>query len=197
MYLPHAQFVTMKAGGSPQLGMTFVIRTNGDPAALTGALREVVRGMDPALPVADIQPFTQVVNAALAASRFATILLGALAGLAVVLAAVGLYGVLSFTTARRSREIGIRIALGAERRSVAGLVMREGVLTGAAGIVVGVLGSLWLTRFLESQLYGVSRLDPLTFLLAPSLLLAVAALASFIPARRAASASPMTALRVD
>jgi ABC-type antimicrobial peptide transport system permease subunit len=125
------------------------------------------------------------------------VLLGALAALSVLLASVGLYGVLSFTTARPAREIGIRVALGARRRSVTDLIMREGIATGAAGVALGLLGSTWLTRFLDSQLYGISRLDPATYVIAPAFLLAVAALASYLPARRAAAVSPMTALRVD
>jgi predicted permease len=197
MYLPHEQFRTMKNGGFAQLGMTLVMRTAGDPLALAPAVRAAVRELDPALPVSEIRTFDAVVDESLAASRFATLLLGGLAALSVALAAIGLYGVLSFTTARRSREIGIRVALGARRASVTGLIMREGVVTGAFGIAIGLLGSFWLTRYLEAQLYGVSRLDPITYVVVPLFLLCVAALASFLPARRAARASPMTALRVD
>jgi ABC-type antimicrobial peptide transport system permease subunit len=197
MYLPHEQFRTMKDGGFAQLGMTVVLRTEGDPVALAPAVRSAVREMDQTLPVSDVRTFESVVDEALAASRFATLLLAALAALSVALAAIGLYGVLSFTTARRSREIGIRVALGAQRGSVTGLIMREGVVLGAVGIALGLLGSFWLTRYLDAQLYGVSRLDPVTYALVPLFLLSVAALASFLPARRAANVSPMTALRVD
>jgi ABC-type antimicrobial peptide transport system permease subunit len=137
------------------------------------------------------------VNDALAAPRFAVLLLAVLAGMSVVLAAIGLYGVLSFTAARRSREIGIRVALGARRGSVARLIMREGVLTAAAGITIGLIASLWLTRYVESQLYGVSRLDPLSYITVSAFLLLIALLASYLPARRASRASPMAALRVD
>lgn len=197
MYLPHEQFRTMKGGGFPQMGMTLVVRAERDPLALGAAVRATVRAMDPTLPVSDVRTFKSLVDEALAASRFATLLLAALAALSVALAAIGLYGVLSFTTARRSREIGIRVALGAQRGSVTGLIMREGMVTGAAGIALGLLGSFWLTRYLEAQLYGVSRLDPVTYAVVPLFLLSVAALASFVPARRAARVSPMTALRVD
>jgi predicted permease len=197
MYLPHEQFRTMKDGGFAQLGMTVVLRTEGDPVALAPAVRSAVREMDQTLPVSDVRTFESVVDEVLAASRFATLLLAALAALSVALAAIGLYGVLSFTTARRSREIGIRVALGAQRGSVTGLIMREGVVLGAVGIALGLLGSFWLTRYLDAQLYGVSRLDPVTYALVPLFLLSVAALASFLPARRAANVSPMTALRVD
>lgn len=197
MYLPHEQFRTMKGGGFAQLGMTLVVRAEGDPLALGTAVRSAVRELDPSLPVSDLRTFESVVDEALAASRFATLLLAALAALSVALAAIGLYGVLSFTTARRSREIGIRVALGAQRGSVTGLIMREGVVTATVGIAFGLVGSFWLTRYLEAQLYGVSRLDPLTYAVVPLFLLSVAALASFLPARRAANVSPMTALRVD
>jgi putative ABC transport system permease protein len=197
MYLPHAQFRVMKGGGSPQMGMTVVVRSAGDPLALAPALRAQIRALDAALPVANVRTFGEVVDDALAAPRFAVLLLGVLAALSVVLAAIGLYGVLAFSAARRSREIGIRVALGARRGSVARLIMREGVLTAVVGIAIGLVASLWLSRYVESQLYGVSRLDPVSYVGVSLFLLSIALLASYLPARRASRASPMTALRVD
>lgn len=197
MYLPHAQFARDKGGGAPSRGMTFVIRTERDPLALVPAVRAQVRALDPTLPIAEVRTMRSVAAAALAQARFTTILVAAFAGLALVLAAIGLYGVIAFIAARRTREIGIRMALGARSRSIAALVMTEGLTLAAAGTLLGLAVSVWTTRFLAGQLYGVSRFDALTFALVPAILLATAALASYLPARRAARVAPHTALRTD
>jgi putative ABC transport system permease protein len=197
MYLPHGQFVRAKNGGSPVFGMTVVARTEGDPRLLLPALREQVRALDPRLPLSDVSTLDEVVATALAEPRFTTFLLGAFAALALALAALGLYGVLSFVTARRTREIGVRVALGARPRAVCGLIVRDGLWMTAAGLLAGLLGSLWATRLVAGQLYAVGRLDPVSFIAAPLVLLAVAALASCVPAWRASRASPIAALRQD
>jgi len=121
----------------------------------------------------------------------------AFAGLALALAAIGLYGVIAYIAARRTQEIGIRMALGARPRSIAGLVMAEGLALAVAGALLGLAASLWTTRFLAGQLYGVGRFDALTCAVVPFILLTTAALASYLPARRAARVSPLTALRTD
>jgi predicted permease len=197
MYLPHAQFVRAKNGGSPVFGMTLVARTEGDPRRLLEGIRAELKALDPRLPLSDARTLDEVVAAALAEPRFTTLLLGAFALLALALAALGLYGVISFVTARRTREIGVRVALGARPRAVCSLIVRDGLWTTAVGLAMGLFCALWATRLLASQLYGVGRLDPLSFLGAPLVLLAVAALAAVIPAWRAAQADPMAALRQE
>lgn len=197
MYMPHAQWVRAKNSGPAQYGMTLVLRTAGDPLALVPAVREQVRALDPNLPVSDVRTMDDVAASALAQQRFTTVLLGVFAALALALTATGLYGVVSFLTTQRTREIGVRVALGAERGDVTWLVLRDGLAAAVLGVAVGLAGSLWLTRLLAGQLYGVAPLDPVTFAAAPALLLAIAALASWLPARRAARVSPVQALREE
>jgi putative ABC transport system permease protein len=197
MYIPHAQFVRAKDGGSPVFGMTVVARTEGDPRRLLDGIRAELKALDPRLPLSDVRTLDEVVDAALAEPRFTTLLLGGFAVLALALAALGLYGVISFVTARRTREIGVRVALGARPGAVCGLVVRDGLWTTAVGLLAGLVCALWATRLLASQLYGVGRLDPWSFVGAPLVLLAVAALAAGLPARRAAQADPMAALRQE
>lgn len=197
MYLPHAQFPRARGDGFAQYGMTVVARTAGDPRALVPWVREQVRALDPRVPVSDVRTVDEVAAAALAEPRFTTLLLGVFAAVALALAAVGLYGVVSFVTARRTHEIGVRVALGAWPAAVCRLIVRDGMVMTLAGTAVGLIGSLWATRLLAGQLYGVTRLDPLAFALAPVVLMAVAALASYVPARRAARADPVAALRQE
>lgn len=196
MYIPHAQWPVARDGG-PQRGMSVVVRTDGDPLAILPAVRRAVREMDAALPIAEPRRLADVAADALAEPRFTTALLGAFATLALLLAAIGLYGVTAYAVSRRTNEMGIRLALGARPGSVAGLVMREALVMVVLGLAVGGLGALWLTRFLSGELYGVSRLDPATFTLVPVFLLAAAALAAWLPARHAARISPVTALRAE
>ena len=199
MFLPHAQFtrITTNPGGLPPLGMTIALRTTGDPLALLPAVRGQVQALDPSLPLSAVRTMDEVARSALAQPRFTAQLLGAFGVLSLLLATVGLYGVISYMAARRTRELGIRLALGAERRAVAGMVVREGLGLAAAGLVLGLLASVWTTRFLAGQLYGVGALDPVTFAGVGAVLLAVSALASWLPARRAAGVSPLTALRLE
>jgi ABC-type antimicrobial peptide transport system permease subunit len=137
------------------------------------------------------------IGEAVAARRFVMLLLGGFAGLAVMLAAIGIYGVLAYLVTQRTRELGIRVALGADRATVLGLVLRQSMRQVLPGVVLGVAGALALTRLLQSQLFGVRATDPLTFLGVTGLLVTVAVLASWIPARRAAAVSPMTALGAE
>ncbi|NNF28479.1 MAG: ABC transporter permease, partial [Gemmatimonadetes bacterium] len=175
----------------------FVVRTSGEPLSLSAPVRRVLSEMDPALPVSDIQTMQENVARTMAQPRFMTLLLALFAGVALLLAAVGTYGVMSYSVAERYREIGIRMAMGAERRTVLGLVLRQGGLLAIVGVVLGVGGALGLTRFLQSQLYEVSATDPRTFVLAPAFLAFVALLACFVPAQRATRVDPVTALRED
>jgi putative ABC transport system permease protein len=197
MYLPHSQWPIMRGDGSPQRSMTLVVRTARDPLALATAVRDQVRALDPSLPVAEITTMDDITATALAEPRFTTLLLGSFAALALLLAAIGNYGVISFTAARRTHELGIRIALGASRISVAGSLLGEGLLTAGCGVAVGLLASFWLTRLIAGQLYGVTPLDPAVFVAVPVALIGVAALASYLPARRAARISPLIVLKTE
>lgn len=193
MYLPHSQFA-LQAGGTTR-GMTLVLKTAGPPLSVVPALRELVASMNPNLPLSEVRTLEEVTDQALAEPRFSAFLFGIFGALALLLAAVGLYGVLAYFVARRTREIGIRMAVGADRLSVSRLVLAEGLLVAGSGIAAGVVASLAATRLLTGQLYGVKPADPATFTAVTLLLLAVAALASYLPARRAAAVSPVRALR--
>jgi putative ABC transport system permease protein len=196
MYIPHAQFEA--ARGQTMRSMTFVVRTaGGDPRALVGHIRRTVRTLDPNIAVADVRTLARVAGDSLARPRFTTTLLGLFAALALTLATIGIYGVVSLLVARRRQEIGIRMALGARRGSILQMVLRRGMVLAAIGLVIGLTGALWLTGALTSLLYGVTRFDPLTFAVAPALLASVAVLACVVPAVRAASVNPVIALREE
>jgi predicted permease len=197
MYVAHPQWPRATGGGAPRYGMTLVARTTTGHAATLARLREEIRALDANLPVSEARTMDDVAAAALASPRFAALLLGSFAALALALAAIGLYGVVSFVTAARTREIGVRIALGAKPHVVCFSLVRDNLTVAGLGVGLGLIGSVWATRFLSGQLYGVTALDPATFAAAPALLLAVALVASYLPARRATSVSPVDALRLD
>ena len=182
---------------SAQNEMTLVVRAAGDPRALAGAVREQIRALDPALPVYDVKPMRDVVYESLARERFVMLLLTLFAALALALAAVGIYGVVSYATAQRTHEIGLRMALGAQARDVLRLVIGQGLSHVLIGVGVGLLVALALTRLMASLLYGVSATDPLTFAAVALLLTAVSLFACYIPARRATRVDPLTALRYE
>ena len=195
MYVPHAQWAA--AGASAPRGMTFVLRTNGDPLAVLGYVRQTVRSMDPNLPLADVQTLERVADNSLSQARFTTMLLGLFAALALTLATIGIYGVISLLVTRRRQEIGIRIALGARPGSILHMVVRRGMMLAGVGVVFGLAAALVLTRVLTSLLYGVTRFDAATFAIAPAVLAGVALLACLIPAGRAAAVDPVIALREE
>jgi putative ABC transport system permease protein len=195
MYVPHAQWGA--AGASSPRGMTFVIRTSGDPLAAIGYVRQTVRTLDPNLPLADVKTLDTVASDALSQPRFTTLLLALFAGLALALATIGIYGVISLLVTRRRQEIGIRIALGARPGSILGMVVRRGMALAGIGVALGLLAAVLLTRLLTSLLYGITRFDLPTFALVPATLAAVALVACLIPAARAASVDPMVALREE
>jgi putative ABC transport system permease protein len=193
MFLPHAQ-LSRSVGGTART-MALIVRTAGDPVHMVGPLRDVVHTLDRNLPLADIRTMEEITAAALSVPRFAALLLGLFAVLALSLAAVGLYATISLLVAERSREIGIRMALGAARRSVLGLVFQEGLILTASGLTVGLTGASILSRSLETLLYGVQRFDAATFVTVPAILVVVALAACLDPARRAASVDPVVTLR--
>jgi putative ABC transport system permease protein len=176
---------------------SLVIRTTGDPMAVATALRGVVHAIDPEQPLADVKPIDEYLSQSVAQRRFSMALLAGFAGIALVLAAVGIYGVLAYAVAQRTREIGVRMALGAREADVLRMVVREGLVVTGAGLAVGILGALALTRVLGSLLYDTSTTDPLTFVAVALALGAVAMFASWLPARRAARVDPVVALREE
>jgi len=177
--------------------LSVVMQTAGSPASLLPAARDVVRQLDPTLAVYDAQPMSDLVRASVAQRRFYASLLGAFAALALVLAAIGIYGVIAYSVQQRRRELGIRIALGAAPRLVMALVLRQGLLLTLMGSALGLLGASALTRVLEGQLFGVASLDPVTFVIVPAVLLVVALAACVVPVRRALAVDPATAIRAE
>ena len=193
MYLPHAQ--TPRTAGGPVRNVAVVVKTKGDPLAMVEPLRQTIRAMDRNLPIAEVQSMDQITATALAGPRFAAFLLGLFAALALTLAAIGTYATISLLVSERAHEIGIRMALGAERRTIVGWVLGEGLTLAGIGIAVGTAGAMLVSRVLRTLLYGVDAADPLTFLTVAIMLALVAVMASFNPARRAASLDPLTTLR--
>jgi putative ABC transport system permease protein len=178
--------------------LTVVARaTSGNPEGLAGALRGVIRSMDREQPVYNVRPMAQLLDDSLARRRFNTTLLVCFSALALLLASIGIYGVMSYSVAQRTREIGIRLALGARARDVLRLVLRQGLALALAGVGAGLLASYLLTRLMSSMLYGVSATDPLVFGAGVLMLLFIALLACLVPARRATQVDPMVALRYE
>ncbi|HKY46008.1 MAG TPA: ABC transporter permease [Pyrinomonadaceae bacterium] len=174
---------------------TFVVRTAGDPRSLTPAIREHVLAVDPNQPVYDVKTMEERVAVTLETRRFAVVLLGIFGGLGLLLAAIGLYGVLAFTVSQRTREIGIHMALGAPARNVMFMVMKQGMSLVLAGVVLGVAGAYAATRAMRSLLFEIGPTDPLTFVVVLLLLSFVSFIASYVPARRATKVDPLVALR--
>jgi putative ABC transport system permease protein len=191
LYLPLAQ-VPVANGGH-----TVLVRVHGDLAAFTPALRRVVTNLDPELPLFGVEPLAATLSNTVAQQRFTMIVLVTFAGVALLLAVIGVYGLLSYTVTQRTREIGIRMALGAEPRRVRDLVVGQGAMLAGAGLVLGLSGALALSRVLTTLLYGVGARDPLTLVGVALTLGLVALLASDVAARRAARLDPMVALRTE
>jgi putative ABC transport system permease protein len=177
--------------------MFFVIRTNIEPSALTAAVREAVQDVDRAQPVADIRTMENIVSESVTQPRFNLTLLGVFGCIALILSAAGIYGVTSYTVTQRTHETGIRMALGAQANDVLWLMMRQGMKPAVGGLVIGLVAAVALTRLMKTLLFGVSATDPLTFAVLALLLLGVALLACYLPARRATKVDPMVALRCE
>jgi len=182
---------------TPWPSAAIAVRTAGDPAAMTKSVAAAVTSMDRDLPIADVQTMEQIVDESRASDRFQTILYGTFAGLALLLAAIGIYGVMGFAVAQRTREIGLRMALGAARQTVVALIVKEGMVLALVGSGLGLVGALFVGRAMKSMLYGVGAIDIVAFGAVAIVLLAAALLACFIPARRAANVDPMVALRYE
>jgi putative ABC transport system permease protein len=191
LYIPYTQYPWLL---SPRL---MVVRTTVDPLAMTSSIRREVLTLDKNQPVSEIRTLDQVAGETAAQRQFLMVLLGIFAALALILAGVGIYGVLAYSVARRTHEIGVRMALGAARADVMKLVLAQGLRFAFFGVLAGLAGALLLTRVLASLLFGVSPTDPVTFALVTGLLALVAFLACYIPARRATKVDPMEALRYE
>jgi putative ABC transport system permease protein len=193
MYLPYGQ-VTPWDFYAPR---DLALRTNGDPSSLVGAVREAIRSVDPDQPVSNVATMEEVLGREAAQRRVGMILLTAFAVLALMLASLGIYGVLAYFVAQHRNEIGVRLALGATPAKILLLVLRKGMKLTLLGVAIGLAASFVLTRLMTSLLFGVRPVDPLTFAGVPLLLAFVALLACWIPARRAAKVDPMVALRYE
>jgi putative ABC transport system permease protein len=190
-----ALYLPMSAYPAPH--MTLVVRGDIDPMGLMGSIREQARAINPAVPVINPRSMEEVLGESLAQQRFSATLLGFFAVAALALAVLGLYGVISFGVARRAREIGVRLAIGAEPTRVLGMVVREGLSLGLAGVGIGLLGALLLGKLLAGLVFGVSATDPLTLVAVGGLLALVTVVASWIPARRAMRVDPAVVLRAE
>jgi putative ABC transport system permease protein len=176
---------------------TWAVRTTGNPSQLAPAARAVVAEIEPRVPVSEVQPMRAFVDRAMAPTRFTLALIGVFAVIAAILAAVGLYGVLSTTVRQRTAEIGVRMAFGAPHRSIFGLMIGEGLKLSAAGVALGLVAAYLLTRVMSSMLVGVGATDPATFGAIVVLFFIISAVASWLPARRAAGLEPTIALREE
>jgi len=188
-YLPATQ--------APFQAMTILVRTRNDPTTLVSALRNAVQTIDPTLPVTNIRTLDQIVSDSIAQPRLNMLLMGLFGGLALLLAAVGIYGLLSYSVTERTREIGTRMALGAQVPDVLRLVLKQGMTLALIGEVIGLFGAFALTRVIRGLLFGVAPTDVTTFLAVAAVLTGVALLACYLPARRAAKVDPLVALRYE
>jgi putative ABC transport system permease protein len=188
-YVPYAQL--------PFAPMSVVVRTDTAPGNIVPTLTSEVQSLDSALPLLHLKTLDEYVDDSIVRTRFETFLLGTFGALAFLLTAIGLYGVISYTVVQRTREMGIRLALGANRTAILSMVVKNGTILACAGALIGLAAAFLLTRLMASLLFGVGPTDPLTFLCVPIALIAVAVLASYLPARRAAKVDPMVALRYE
>jgi putative ABC transport system permease protein len=190
VYAPHALVPSVAS-------LTFAIRTSTDPSAVAGAARDVIRRLDPGVPLIRMQTMDDIIGRATAPARSSMVLVSLFAAVALMLAIVGVFGVLSYTVSQRTTELGIRMALGASAQRVTWLVLGQGMLPVAIGVALGIGGALLLTRFMRTLLFGVTPTDPITFAAVAALLGSTAAAASYLPARRATRVDPVKVLRAE
>jgi len=195
--VPPVVFIPYNQGYPQRSAMTYALRTAGNPLAYANSVREIVRQADARLPVSDLRTQKAEMESDMHQEITLADLCSALAVLALTIACVGLYGTMSYTVANRTNEIGIRMALGAERRNILMMVMRESLVRVTLGVALGIPAALAGTRVISSLLYGLKPDDPLTIIVSASIMLAVAAIAGYLPARRAARVDPMVALRYE
>jgi putative ABC transport system permease protein len=190
IYIPYRRSFSLQL-------VDLVVRTSGDPRAQAADLRKLVSSIDPAHPVYDVQILEQALSDSIAPRRFNMLLMEIFSGLATLLASVGIYGVMSYAVTQRTREMGVRMALGARQGQVMQMVVRQGAAIAVIGVLAGLCAALWLTRLMTALLYEVRPGDPATFALVSLVLLSAALAACWIPARRAARVNPVEALRYE
>ena len=188
-YVAHTQF--------PTRALTVALRGRTDSAAMLSSTKHELRELDPDLPMYHVRTMEKQVNESLAQRRFSTLLLGIFAGIALALATIGIYGVMAYLVNQGTRELGIRIALGASQRNIVSLVVRQGMALAVSGVIIGLTGAFLLTRLIRGLLFGVETTDPITFAGISLLLAMIALLASYIPAQRAARIDPLISLRSE
>ena len=196
-YLPFDQLPDSFLGEVGSGSLSLVVRTASNASALGTSVLQTVRDLDKDQPVFGLEPMGQLIEQSLASQRFASMLLGIFAGIALILGSVGIYGVMAYLVTERTHEMGIRMALGATRNDVMSLVLKYGLRLAIAGLGIGLVASIALTRLLATLLFGVSPTDPLTLAVVGLVLVGVALLACYIPARRATRVDPMVALRYE
>jgi putative ABC transport system permease protein len=197
VYYPMQPQVNFDNSVGIPLGFTLVVRTDGDPLRLVAPVRDTIWSLDPNLPLAQVRPMAEVVERSMVRTTFTMFLLVVAGAVALALGTVGIYGVISYVVSQRTREIGVRMALGAGRGDIARMVLKEGVGLALAGIAVGLFGAFVMTRLMAALLFDVSPTDPVTFVAVPALLAAIALFASWVPAQRAASVPPLEAIRYE
>ena len=193
IFIPYLQ----SGSGGALRNATVVLRATQNPTRLVAAARSEIQAVDAALPIASIRTMDEVLQAARSRPRFLTLLLSLFSGVALALAGLGIYGVISYSVARRTTEFGIRMAMGARPMDVISMVVGQGLRLGLIGVAAGAIGAFVLTRFISGLLFGVGAFDPATFAAMAVLLAAVTTLACYIPARRATKVDPMVALRYE
>jgi putative ABC transport system permease protein len=195
-YVPYTSLATLEDGHVPA-EMTIAVRTNADDPEAVRMLHNTLAGAAPDVPVSEIRTMRAIVSEAASTSASTTILFSTFASVALILGVVGIYGVLSFLVSRRQREMGVRMALGAQRTDVLWLIMKEGGKFSLAGIALGLIGAFFLAKLLATQLYGIAAVDLPTYILVSVIVGVVTLIACYVPARRAMSVDPMVALRND
>jgi putative ABC transport system permease protein len=188
-YYPHTQQTVPR--------MTLLVRTSSEPLQMVAAVRRQIWTLDQDLPVSKVRTMERLLAESVSGRQFYMLLMGVFAASALLLAAIGLYGLMAYTVTQRTHEIGIRMALGAQAGNVLRLVIGQGIKLAVTGMVIGLIASLALTRMIKGMLFGVSATDPATFVIIPLLLAGVALIACYLPARRATKVDPMVALRID
>jgi putative ABC transport system permease protein len=194
IYAPYQQSVLPY---NPLPYMSLVVATVGEPSSLSSAVLAEIHEIDKNLALPEMEPMTAVYSASISARRFNTLLLGIFAGIATILAAIGIYGLISYLVTRRTHEIGVRMALGAEPRNILALIVGRGLLLAMFGVIIGLAGALAVTRVLAKMLFGVTTTDLATFAGVSALLIGIVLVASYVPARRAMRVDPMIALRYE
>jgi putative ABC transport system permease protein len=189
MYMPHLQ--------APSPVMTLLVRTTGEPLGIASSVRDQLRAIDKDVPVTHIQTMEQVFSASVAQQRFSMLVVGLFAGLALVLATVGIYGVMAYSVTQRSHEIGVRMALGARTSQVLKLILKDGMALALLGVAIGLAAAFGLTRLMTTLLFEVTPTDAATLIVVPLTILVVALVACYIPARRATKVDPLVALRYE